>query len=137
LNDVRVIRGDPSAIARAIESDGPCASTISVYRDLVDWKIGTTGTIGTYRRTPGSQFVGGHAVRIVGWESSPDGPRWIVANTWGREWGANGTFRLAIGSNECGSESVVHCPLAIPTVASAWRGGLKKGGPPVIHHPRS
>lgn len=40
-------------------------------------------------------YVTGHAVRIIGWG---DG-YWICANSFGKDWGENGFFRIAFG--EC------------------------------------
>ena len=39
-----------------------------------------------------------HAVMIVGW--TPQG--WIVRNSWGTDWGANGYILIAYGSNNIG-----------------------------------
>ena len=98
----REIRFDPASVAAAVSAEGPCVATISVYDDLVTW----SSADGPYVRRSGSRFLGGHGVRIIGWDRSA----WVIANTWGRGWGANGTFRMPIGKNECGIESVVRCP---------------------------
>jgi len=39
------------------------------------------------------QTLGGHAVKIVGWGSSPHF-YWIVQNSWGPSWGEGGFFRI-------------------------------------------
>jgi hypothetical protein len=53
-----------------------------------------------------SQLVGLHAVRVVGWGVGKnvqydnnmfgDVPYWIAANSWGTNWGNDGTFRIAM-----------------------------------------
>jgi len=48
--------------------------------------------------------MGGHAVRVVGWGEEKDIKYWLVANSWGSEWGENGHFRIFRGRNECGFE---------------------------------
>lgn len=52
--------------------------------------------------------MGGHAVKIIGWgkETKDDGVEtefWIVQNSWGKDWGEDGYFRIAFG--ECGIDS--------------------------------
>jgi len=46
--------------------------------------------------------VGGHAVKVIGY--GYDKPSklqyWIIANSWGSEWGEGGFFRAAWGSLE-------------------------------------
>jgi hypothetical protein len=41
-----------------------------------------------------------HAVVIVGY--NPTGNYWLVRNSWGTQWGANGYFYVAFGENACG-----------------------------------
>ena len=37
----------------------------------------------------------GHCVKLIGWnETGPGRPHWILVNTWGRDWGEYGTFRM-------------------------------------------
>ncbi|XP_072170290.1 uncharacterized peptidase C1-like protein F26E4.3 [Diadema setosum] len=55
---------------------------------------------------------GWHSVRILGWgvdRSYANRPLkyWLCANSWGKEWGENGLFRVIRGENECGIESLV------------------------------
>lgn len=43
---------------------------------------------------------GGHAIRIVGWGEEDGVKYWLVANSWGREWGEQGWIRIARGVME-------------------------------------
>ena len=47
------------------------------------------------------EVVGYHAVRIVGWGEERGIKYWTLANSWGTDWGEDGYFRIARGSNEC------------------------------------
>ena len=64
---------------------------------------------GVYKRTPGSTFLGGHAVKIIGWGVDEETriPYWLVVNSWGTSWGSSGLFKIRRGTNECGIESEV------------------------------
>ena len=59
---------------------------------------------GIYRHVSGS-YLGGHAIRIVGWGVENNEKYWIIANSWNPSWGENGYFRILRGVNECGIES--------------------------------
>merc|ERR1712013_321660 len=45
--------------------------------------------------------AGYHAVRIIGWGQDGGDRFWLVANSWGEQWGEGGFFKIARGSNEC------------------------------------
>lgn len=49
--------------------------------------------------------MGYHAVRIVGWGEENHVKYWIVANSWGKDWGENGFFRILRNEYECSIES--------------------------------
>ena len=44
--------------------------------------------------------MGGHAVRILGWGEEGGKPYWLVANSWNRDWGDGGYFKILRGN--CG-----------------------------------
>ena len=90
-----------SDIEDALSADGPVEATLSVFADFTYYKEGV------YKHVAGD-FMGKHAVRIVGWGTDPTaGAYWLVANSWSTAWGDRGYFKIARGTNECGFESEV------------------------------
>ncbi|EGR34799.1 hypothetical protein IMG5_001760 [Ichthyophthirius multifiliis] len=48
-----------------------------------------------------------HAALCYGWgESEKDGKYWLMQNSWGKEWGENGFFKIRRGTDESSVESV-------------------------------
>ncbi|KAF0982414.1 hypothetical protein FDP41_011344 [Naegleria fowleri] len=91
-------------IQQDIYDNGPVQTGFSVYQDFINYKSGV------YTHQTGS-FLGGHAVKIVGWGVTNDGtntPYWIVANSWSADWGMNGFFWIKRGNDECGFEDDVY-----------------------------
>lgn len=62
---------------------------------------------GVYQHQYGWWPLGGHAVRVVGWGVEKNVKYWHVANSWGRNWGENGYFKIRRGTNECLFESMM------------------------------
>ncbi|CAA9996292.1 unnamed protein product [Nesidiocoris tenuis] len=58
---------------------------------------------GVYQHVTGS-YLGGHAVRVIGWGVEKGTPYWLVANSWNSDWGDNGTFKIIRGTDDCGFE---------------------------------
>ena len=64
----------------------------------------------TYNKTtvynaPNGSYVGGHAVKLIGYGTSTDGQDyWLLANSWGSNWGQKGYFKFLRGQNLCGIE---------------------------------
>jgi len=90
----------PQDIQTEIYNNGPVEVAFSVYRDFMTYKSGV------YQHKTGG-LLGGHAVKAIGWGVSNGTPYWIIANSWGPEWGNEGLFWIKRGSNECGIESNV------------------------------
>lgn len=95
--------------AYEIQSDvmlnGPIETTFEVYDDFLQY------TTGIYVHLTGNKQ--GHlSVRILGWGMYEGVPYWLMANSWGKQWGENGTFRVLRGTNECGLEA--NCVSGMP-----------------------
>jgi len=43
-----------------------------------------------------------HAIVIVGYDTTGATPHWIVRNSWGKGWGEEGNFRIAMNDEGCG-----------------------------------
>ena len=72
---------------RELLENGPVQTGFEVYEDFLHYKNGI------YKYTDGI-IMGGHAVKIVGWGQENGINYWIVANSWGPEWGENGLMRI-------------------------------------------
>lgn len=86
---------------------GPVQAVMKVSRDFFAYK----GGIYRCSSLSSSDRTGYHAVRIIGWGEEFTGGQlskyWIVANSWGEDWGENGYFRIRRGTNECNIEDFV------------------------------
>ena len=87
-------------IMQEIYENGSVEGAFSVYDDFSDYDKGI------YQHVTGA-FLGGHAIKIIGWGVENDVKYWIIANSWNESWGENGYFRILKGVNECGIEDYV------------------------------
>jgi len=88
-------------IMNEIYKNGPVETAFSVYQDFIAYKSGV------YKRTS-NVFLGGHAVKFLGWGVENGVKYWLVANSWNPNWGDNGTFKIQRGNNECGIEETAN-----------------------------
>ena len=84
-------------IMKEIYEYGSVEGSFEVYEDFEEYKSGI------YQYTTGS-LLGGHAIKIIGWGEENGVKYWLIANSWGENWGENGFFRMLRGNNECGIE---------------------------------
>lgn len=101
--------GSEKDIMYEIMESGPVQATMKVYQDFFLYQSGV------YHHS-GNGPSGYHSVRIIGWgEDVTQRERvkfWLVANSWGTQWGENGYFRIRRGVNECEIEDLVLAALA-------------------------
>jgi len=90
------VRGETN-IMNEIFEHGPIETAFSVYQDFLAYKTGV------YKRTSNT-FLGGHAVKFVGWGVENGDKYWLVANSWNPNWGDKGFFKILRGKDECGIE---------------------------------
>ncbi|XP_032416853.1 cathepsin B [Xiphophorus hellerii] len=87
-------------IKSEIYKNGPVEGAFKVYSDFPSYKSGV------YQHVSGS-YVGGHAIKILGWGEENGVPYWLCANSWNTDWGDNGYFKILRGSDHCGIESEI------------------------------
>jgi len=87
------------AIKSAIVQYEPVIAGFIIYTDFLHYQSGV------YSHVTGL-VEAGHAVLIVGYDDAEQA--WIVKNSFGRDWGENGFFRIKSGTNECDIEDEVY-----------------------------
>jgi cathepsin B len=72
---------------------GPVVATMYVYDDFELYEKGI------YIRTHESNFLGGHAIKMIGYgvDLKTSINYWICANSWSDDWGEDGFFRIKMG----------------------------------------
>ncbi|KAI1717026.1 papain family cysteine protease domain-containing protein [Ditylenchus destructor] len=94
------VEANVEAIQKELYTNGPLELGIMLYEDFLHYDSGI------YVHQAGS-ILGGHAVKLVGWGEENGTPYWTIANSWNRDFGENGFFRIIRGKNECRIESSV------------------------------
>ncbi|RCN47323.1 hypothetical protein ANCCAN_06611 [Ancylostoma caninum] len=91
---------------REIMRGGPVHGAFDTYDDLDYYGSGV------YEHVAGERN-GGHSIKIMGWGNHklPNGtvvPYWLIANSWSRDWGEGGFFKMIRGKNNCRIEELVN-----------------------------
>lgn len=89
--------GNEFYIRHNIYAWGPVSTGIVVYPDFYAFDPKTEIYEWNGRGNP----IGGHAIEIVGWGEQDGKKYWIIKNSWGTDWGRNGYFYMARGTNTC------------------------------------
>jgi len=92
------VDSNEEAIMKEIMTNGPVEAAFNVYSDFPSYKSGV------YKRSSGTSFLGGHAVRMLGWGLEDGTKYWLMANSWNDGWGDQGFFKILRGTDECGIE---------------------------------
>jgi C1A family cysteine protease len=74
----------------ALNQGHPFVCGISIYASFESQVVAETGIVSMPKK--GEQFLGGHAILIVGYNEKTR--RWIARNSWGSSWGDKGYFYL-------------------------------------------
>merc|ERR1719183_1715001 len=81
-------------IQAAILAHGPVDVGFNVYGNLWQWKGDAVW------KPVGARPEGAHAVVVYGWGVNAAGEKyWLIQNSWGNNWGNQGTFRLYRGAD--------------------------------------
>ncbi|XP_056597162.1 tubulointerstitial nephritis antigen-like [Triplophysa dalaica] len=100
-------------IMKEIMDNGPVQAIMEVHEDFFVYKSGIYKhtDVNNYKPQQNRKHAT-HSVRITGWGEERDNngrtnKYWIAANSWGKNWGEDGYFRIARGENECEIETFV------------------------------
>ncbi|CAK0827428.1 unnamed protein product [Prorocentrum cordatum] len=88
------------AIQRDILAHGPSSASMFLVPSFEVYRSGVY-------TTTDQQYIGAHAVKIMGWGIDSGLHYWVIANSWNAEWGEAGRFRIERGKNVLGIESGV------------------------------
>lgn len=80
-----------------VYKNGPITVCFAVYEDFANY------TGGVYHHVAGKR-LSGHAVKLMGWGVENGKKYWLLANSWGTDFGEKGFFKILRGTNECGIE---------------------------------
>jgi cathepsin B len=87
------------SIQKDVLNYGPIEASFDVYDDFPNYKSGV------YQKTDNATYLGGHAVKLIGWGVEEGTPYWLMVNSWNAQWGDNGLFKIRRGTNECGIDN--------------------------------
>jgi len=92
------IKGGPSGMQQELFDNGPIVACFDVYEDFKHYQSGV------YHHVSG-EWLGGHAVKVIGWGTEDGTPYWLAANSWNTTWAdLGGFFKIQRGNDECGFE---------------------------------
>ena len=90
-------KGSEKQIRIEIYKWGPVCTAFEVYPDFYTFDP----TTDIYEWNGKGDKISGHAVEIVGWGEENGKKYWQIKNSWGKEWGQNGYFKMVRGNNNC------------------------------------
>ena len=90
------------SIKKEIMKNGPVTSMMNIYNDYYDYKSGI------YIHTGGDNYLGFHAISIVGWGIENNIKYWIIQDSYGISHGEKGYLRIKIG-DKCGAGATAFC----------------------------
>ena len=83
-------------IKKEIKKNGPVASFMLPYKDLLVYKSGVYAQEELKSKIDGIIFV-----KVIGWETNEDGLQsWLIDPMLGREWGVDGIGKILIGTED-------------------------------------
>uniref|UniRef100_A0A0N4Z8T7 Pept_C1 domain-containing protein n=1 Tax=Parastrongyloides trichosuri TaxID=131310 RepID=A0A0N4Z8T7_PARTI len=77
-------------LKRELYTYGPLLACLNIYDEFQHYSSG----IYHEQTVPTSESLYGHCVKLLGWGYEGEKGFWIYANTWSREWGIGGFFKM-------------------------------------------
>ncbi|XP_075984745.1 gut-specific cysteine proteinase-like [Anticarsia gemmatalis] len=86
------VPNDLDQIKAELFHQGPVQASFVLYQDFRDYREGI------YEQKYG-KYLGEQSVRVIGYGVYRDTQYWLVANSWGRNWGENGYVKVKMSQN--------------------------------------
>ena len=85
-----------AAVKNALANGNPVVVGFDVYQSFETgaWQQAGGSGLMPYPNTANEQYLGGHAVCLVGYNDNLAGGRFIARNSWGTSWGDHGYFYM-------------------------------------------
>ena len=93
---------DEISIKKEIMKNGPVTSMLYIYNDYYNYKSGI------YVHTGDKNYLGFHAIVIIGWGIENNIKYWIIQDSYGTSRGENGYMRIKIG-DDSGAGATAYC----------------------------
>ena len=110
-SDYRYIHNNEKEIMKEIYKYGSVTAYFDIYNDFYNFWYDNHSE-GIYQFTPGSEYVGAHVIKIIGWGSEiRNGEKikyWLCANSWETDEHHDGFFKFKRGENQCNIEFLVY-----------------------------
>merc|ERR1719409_989522 len=97
--------GDEQHVKAELMNGGPVVMSFEPKEDFMYYKNGVYKSGPNQIHQEWEQVD--HAVLLIGYGEDANQPYWTLQNSWGSDWGENGFFRMARGTDESGCESIV------------------------------
>ena len=128
MSDDQSILYSNDAVKNAV-LQGPLVAHMTVYADFYDY----VGQIYTHQY---GEEKGGHAVLIVGYDTTGSTPYWICKNSWGTNWGENGFFKIAFDQVRIGTWTMRVAGISLannaPVLTNPGNKSVKEGDELII-----
>jgi C1A family cysteine protease len=102
-----------------LDKQGPLVACMAVYRDFFNYKDGI------YKHVSGD-LAGYHAISCVGYNE--DEKYWICKNSWGKDWGDRGFFKIAYGEADIDTRFAMYAVGDITGTLAPDGDGVEKEG---------
>jgi len=102
------------SVMNELYTNGPVSALLSEFTDFAAFR----GS-GVYSPAPTATFFTGHFIKIIGYGTTPEGEAyWLIANSFGTEWGDNGFGKIKRGTCDLTLNVVTGMPRLTPTAPS-------------------